>query len=218
VPVGDRPANQTAPKLTGWRVVGQTMTITTGTWTGTPPITYSYQWQRCNGACSDIAGATGPSYTATAADVGFIVRCLVTATNALGSQGVIVAGFLPVGLPGGGRVPIAATQTDLLRSAIPKGKAATAAQLLKNRGYPTKFRWRKGGTLNLRWTMDGTKVAEVQYATLTFERRPIRVKIKLTAAGRRLLRRNSHPTLTIEGAFLPASSNYPVLVKATKTL
>jgi hypothetical protein len=218
VPVGDRPANQTVPKLTGWRIVGQTMTITTGTWSGTPPITYSYQWQRCNRVCSDIAGATGPSYAATAADLDFFVACLVTATNALGAQGIIVHSALKVGQPGGGSVPIAATQTDLLRAAIPKGKAATAAQLLKHKGYGTKFRWRKGGTLNLRWTADGIKVAEVQDATLYHYQRPIPVKLKLTAAGRRLLRSNPHPTLTIEGAFLPANSNYPVLVKATRTL
>ena len=45
-----------------------------GTWTGTPPITYTYQWQRCDAtgtSCADIAGATGVDLRrSTAADVG----------------------------------------------------------------------------------------------------------------------------------------------------
>ena len=44
---------------------GSTLTADHGTWTGTTPITYTYQWQRCDAAganCADIAGATGSTY------------------------------------------------------------------------------------------------------------------------------------------------------------
>ena len=61
---------------------------TTGTWTGTPTITYDHQWRRCDTAgatCIDIAGATGSAYTQVAADVGSTIRVVVTATNAGGS-------------------------------------------------------------------------------------------------------------------------------------
>ena len=54
----------------------------------TTPISYGYQWQRCDttGAnCADIAGATAATYTATAADTGRRVRVVVTATNTAGS-------------------------------------------------------------------------------------------------------------------------------------
>ena len=56
--------------------------------TGTAPITYAYQWRRCDsdGAnCADIAGATGSTYDLVAADVGHAMRVRVTATNAAGS-------------------------------------------------------------------------------------------------------------------------------------
>ena len=47
------PANVTLPTISGTPQAGQTLTANTGTWAGTQPITYTYQWQRC-----DSAGAT----------------------------------------------------------------------------------------------------------------------------------------------------------------
>ena len=53
---------------------GQTLTTDARrTWTGTAPLSYAYQWQRCDTAganCADIAGATAWSYILTGADVG----------------------------------------------------------------------------------------------------------------------------------------------------
>ena len=60
------PANVAAPTITGDPLDGQTLTADPGTWTGTTPITYDYQWQRCDddGAnCVDILGADDPTYT-----------------------------------------------------------------------------------------------------------------------------------------------------------
>jgi hypothetical protein len=64
-------------------VVGQVLTSTTGTWTGTAPITYSYQWKR--GATN--IGTNSSTYTLVAADAGNTsnITCVVTATNAGGS-------------------------------------------------------------------------------------------------------------------------------------
>jgi len=83
------PATNTAPPVvSGIARDGQLLTATTGTWDGTPTITYAYEWQRCDSAgaaCAPIAGATGPTYSLTSADVGSRVRVLVTATNDAGS-------------------------------------------------------------------------------------------------------------------------------------
>ena len=80
------PTNATPPTITGTARDGDTLTATEGTWTGTPPITYSYQWQHCDAgglACSDIPAATAATYTLTAPDIGGTVRVVVTAAGAL---------------------------------------------------------------------------------------------------------------------------------------
>lgn len=75
------PVNTVAPVISGTNVVGSTLSSTTGTWTGTPTITYAYQWKR-NG--SNIASATSSTYTLVQDDATFSVTCEVTATNIVG--------------------------------------------------------------------------------------------------------------------------------------
>lgn len=79
---GTAPSNTVAPAVTGTTTTGQTLTCTTGTWTGDPTITYAYQWKR-NG--SNISGATSSTYVLQVADEGTSVKCTVTATNGVGS-------------------------------------------------------------------------------------------------------------------------------------
>ncbi len=88
------PVNVAPPAISGTPIDGSTLTADDGTWTGTEPITYTYQWQRCDADgsnCSDIAGATDPTYDLTGDDVGHAVRVVVTATNAVGSAGMASA-------------------------------------------------------------------------------------------------------------------------------
>jgi hypothetical protein len=87
-PVG-APVATAAPGVEGVVGPGATLTATTGTWTGNP-TSFAYQWRRCSpttGACVDIPGATGSTYTLSAADSGSVMRVLVVATNAAGSNG-----------------------------------------------------------------------------------------------------------------------------------
>lgn len=82
------PVNTSPPIISGTPQDGQTLTASTGSWSGTQPITYGYQWQRCDSGganCVAIAGATGPTYLATSADVGRTLRVVVTAANSAGS-------------------------------------------------------------------------------------------------------------------------------------
>jgi hypothetical protein len=79
---GTLPVNTVAPVVSGSGVVGQTLTTTNGTWTGSPIPTYTYQWQRDG---SPISGATSSTYLLVYADRGANVRCVVTATNTIGS-------------------------------------------------------------------------------------------------------------------------------------
>ena len=76
------PVNTVAPAITGTAQEGQTLTCSTGTWTGNPTPTYAYQWKRNN---IDIGSATNSTYLLVTADVGQSIKCMVTATNAVGS-------------------------------------------------------------------------------------------------------------------------------------
>ena len=79
---GVAPANTVAPVISGTPTVGQTLSSTTGTWTGNPSPTYTYQWKR---GASNISGATSSTYTLVQADATFAITCVVTATNVVGS-------------------------------------------------------------------------------------------------------------------------------------
>jgi beta-mannanase len=82
------PASTAAPTVSGTVVVGQILAATPGSWSGTTPMTYSYQWQDCDptGAnCAAVAGATASKYTLAATDAGKTVRVAVTASNGVGS-------------------------------------------------------------------------------------------------------------------------------------
>jgi hypothetical protein len=76
------PVGTVAPVASGTVVVGGTLSCTTGTWSGTAPLSYAYQWRR-DGV--DIGGATASAYTPVHADIGPALTCAVTASNAAGS-------------------------------------------------------------------------------------------------------------------------------------
>jgi len=97
------PKNSSPPTVSGTPQEGQTLKADPGTWSGTRPIGYSYQWRRCSalGVCEDLAGATAKNYSLTSADVGSRLQVRVTASNSVGwsaatsAQSAVVQG-LPV--------------------------------------------------------------------------------------------------------------------------
>ena len=84
------PASTVKPAVTGSAVVGQSLTVSNGSWS-TAPTSYARQWQRCSGdgtGCLNSAGATGQTYGVRSDDVGHRLRALVTARTASGSTTV----------------------------------------------------------------------------------------------------------------------------------
>jgi hypothetical protein len=83
------PSPAAEPSIAGTPLQGNTLTGSRGSWSGTAPLTYAYQWLRCDesGAdCSAISGATTLSYRLVSADLGSTIRFRVTASNADGSK------------------------------------------------------------------------------------------------------------------------------------
>jgi len=81
------PSNNTLPLITGTISVGETISCSTGTWTGGPD-SYAYQWQESEPGTrpwEDVTGATLNTYLIHSGDEGHLIRCVVTATNQDGS-------------------------------------------------------------------------------------------------------------------------------------
>ena len=82
------PANVERPVISGSIEESQTLNASDGTWSGTAPLTFTYEWARCNYTalyCEMVPGAVGKSYALGLNDVSFRIRVFVTATNSVGS-------------------------------------------------------------------------------------------------------------------------------------
>lgn len=88
------PSNSSPPSISGSATVGSTVTANPGTWTGSAPITFQYQWQICAGdgsACHAISGATSQTYKFASSDQGNAARVNVIGSNSDGSSAALSA-------------------------------------------------------------------------------------------------------------------------------
>ena len=122
------PVNTVAPAVSGTAKQGQTLTTTTGTWTG-GGITYLYLWYRCDAGetnCASISGATATTYIATASDVGHYILSIIVATNSSGSSransnavGPIAASTTTPPPPPSGTTKLPNGETSIQASSVP---------------------------------------------------------------------------------------------------
>jgi hypothetical protein len=126
------PTSTSPTTVSGSTQPGSTLTATHGTFSGSTPLKYTYQWRRCNeagAACSDVDKATKETYALAQIDVGNTLRAMATATNKDGSasstsaQTGVVTAPPKTGCPAGnGGIAIAAltlpAQLDIDNQAI----------------------------------------------------------------------------------------------------
>ena len=87
------PTNNVKPAVSGSPVVGDTLSVSNGSWTPAPS-SFTRHWQRCATdltGCLNISGATGQTYGVRSADVGHRLRALVTAHSSGGQTTVASA-------------------------------------------------------------------------------------------------------------------------------
>jgi hypothetical protein len=141
---GAGPQNTAKPTISGTAQQGQTLTAGNGTWTSPngSPITYAYQWQRCNAqgqACVNIGGATQQTYVVQSADVGSTLVVVVTATNTAGNA---TATSNPTGVvggsPSGTSIPV--SQVSLPDRLVVSGVQYTPAVLRSRAPFQARFR------------------------------------------------------------------------------
>lgn len=146
------PVNTGEPAVSGTPVQGQTLTGTNGSWTGTQPIGFTYQWVRCptdgglpdGSNCGFILGANAITYTLTPSDVGRTMRLRVTATNSSGTQ---TRASNPTDVVTEGSGP-KATSEPRISGTAQQGKALTATTGTWTGSAPItfSFQWRRCGT------------------------------------------------------------------------
>jgi len=87
------PTNSSSPSVSGIARTGETLSASTGSWTGSPTA-FSYQWMKAstaNGTYSNIGSATTNQYVLTDNDIGSYIKVSVVGTNAVGSSSAVLS-------------------------------------------------------------------------------------------------------------------------------
>ncbi|SNS58618.1 Serine protease, subtilisin family [Micrococcales bacterium KH10] len=167
----DQANSVSPPVISGLPRVGQTLSASTGEWTGAGTFTYAYQWLRDG---QTIAAATGASYAVAAEDEGKAISVRVTATRGTKtgtatSASVMVHDGSPV-----------ATQAPSIT-----GTPRVGSTLSVNRGT-----WldADGATYSYQWLRDGQAIPEATGESYLLaeadENSQIAVRVVATLSGR----------------------------------
>lgn len=118
-PVSVRP-----PSVSGTPAIGQQLRVATGEWGGAQPITFSFQWLRCDTGgnnCLTVSSATDDAYGVTAGDQGKTLRVRVTARNAADVETALTTPTAAVGAPAGpaGAIKLSTGETSIPASSVP---------------------------------------------------------------------------------------------------
>jgi hypothetical protein len=118
-----KPTNSSPPSANGDASVGSTLTASPGTWDGSGPISFQYQWQVCGGDgknCHDVAGETDKTYKVRSGDLGNTLRVRVIASNSDGSSSATSDATAKVAAASPAPTPTAPAQGQASGNGCPK--------------------------------------------------------------------------------------------------
>lgn len=167
---GTPPTNTAEPRISGTATEGQTLSTTSGSWSGSPTA-FAYQWVRCgsNGGRSDGSdcafadGATSSSYTLSAADVGRRIRVRVSATNAYGTKTVASNPTGTVKSASSGRPVNTAEPVISGTPAAGQTLTTTPGSWSSSTSFSTSYRWVRCGSDGGK--SDGSNCSSISGAT-----------------------------------------------------
>jgi hypothetical protein len=103
-PGAGRPVNVQPPTISGTPSQGQTLRVQPGTWNGVQPMTFTFNWLRCDTAgnnCVQQPGFNDDAYVVRDGDIGKTVRARVNARNNRGEATRLTAQTAVVSGPQG---------------------------------------------------------------------------------------------------------------------
>ena len=160
------PVNTVAPAVTGTASAGSVLSCSTGTWTGLPTPTYTYQWQH---GTTNIGGATAATYTLDRSYIGETIRCVVTGTNTVTA----------VAANSNASSAVVAVPLNTVAPAV-TGTAAAGSTLSCSTGT-----WTGTATIayTYQWQQGTTNIAGATSATYLLNRSYIGVAIRCVVTG-----------------------------------
>ncbi|HEY2542268.1 MAG TPA: GH25 family lysozyme [Gaiellaceae bacterium] len=142
------PAAIIPPTIIGTVKTGMLLTAQPGSWSGGKPVTFTYQWQRCDaagGTCTPITGAASDTYKPTADDAGHALVVTVTAQSSGGGAAAASAPTVAVGTATGGTVtrPVATAPPSVAGTTVAGQQLDSSVGTWS--GSPTSFayQWRR---------------------------------------------------------------------------
>ena len=141
------PAVSSPPTIAGTPQTGKMLAGLPGAWSGGKPVTFLYQWQRCDaagGSCVPITGATAETYVPVTVDVGHALVLSVTAQTLTGTVSAASPATVAVTAGGGTVTRPAATTLPTVTGTAQAGQTLTSSVGTWS-GAPTSFsyQWRR---------------------------------------------------------------------------
>lgn len=189
------------PKISGKPVVGQTLKVSTGTWT--PGVTFSYRWY-ANGVA--ISNATASSFVVTSTQLGKKLTVKVTAKKATFATASATS---------------AATGTIVRPLTAPtptiSGTAYVAKTLTAKPGT-----WTTGTTLRYQWYVAGVAVANATASTFKIPSsaawKTITVSVTGSKSGYYTTKKTSQPTASVKALLTAPVPKITGTTQVTKRL